>query len=372
MKQIIFVLTGVFSSTAFAYQPAWQPATDCRANIAAVTCHVSPMSDIDMKDGGVNRPCKGDEQMYVEQIQRAYDEIPAKVQQAFCHMRKIFIEEQFYATAYTSLYTEFYEENGKKYAIANGFVMGMNVQNLFALPYDMTEWMNRKEQTIFGRRMDEPLLIGQVPQFTYVYSGFQSDFKLVDVMTHEIGHMMDMANQLNQIDYMYCMDQTGKWKSGCQPPVQGAWAMISWKSDGSYRAEDSAFGGKPPCYYGCDAKDLLDLAQAVPLYQSWIDSNAWISPYAANNVMDDLAESFTFYSYQDDVKAGRRNVDLTLTFPDGKTDSMMELAKRGHLQAKFDYMRLFYNMEWKYDFEMKPEPVPPSGRVLVPIIPCDL
>lgn len=372
MKYLTLVLLFTLQAKATLNSQTWKPATDCRANIAAVLCRVNPSTEEEMKQGGVTRACLGGEEVYVQSIERVYDEMDPKVQRVFCSIRRIFVEEQFVATAYASMWPEEVEMDGKKSWIVNGLVVGLSKQKLFVENYDISEWMNRKEQTIFGRKMSDDLLPELVPQFTVVNGGYNADFKLLEVFTHEIGHLMDFTNDLNQAEFMQCIDRDGNWIPGCQPTVMGAFPSISWKSDGTHRAEDLTFDGKLPCYYGCPEEDLHDINQAVRLYRGYVDSRAWVTPYAMNNSMDDWAETFTYFNLFNDVRRRGKAADVKITFPDGTSDSLFENVGKGHIHAKMDFARLFFASEWVYDMPKLPTPMPPSGAMRVRRIPCDL
>jgi hypothetical protein len=350
-KSILCALSMISIYSNAEGQSTWQPATDCRENIRATVCVVkAPSSVLDYFE----RPCQPGGEVYAEQLQAAYDYLPPKIQKIYCHTRKIWIEEEMYATGMASEYWEkFKAPDGKDYYMNNGLILSLSKVKVFDTQTDLGVWLTHKEQTAFGLKMTDPIS-PLMPVFKADYTGFKARAMLIDLLMHEGGHFVDFANKVNRADFMKCLDQNGQWIPDCQPPMQGAWLSLSWEYDGTIRAADSVFGGKSLCYYGpehgCKPEQMQDLNQATPLYRQFFDANSFASPYSVANPSEDFAESFLFYQTARYLRNGTTDVDWSVTFADqpDKPVSFFDRLPFGRLDAKMDYLRIFEDGEWKY------------------------
>src|ERR1035437_9877657 len=80
---------------------AIQDISQCRAQIALAVCLVDPPKD-PTKDG-IDRPCLPGGEAYVVPFEALFDRFPLHLQRVFCSLDKIFIEKEFFATAYARL-----------------------------------------------------------------------------------------------------------------------------------------------------------------------------------------------------------------------------------------------------------------------------
>lgn len=353
MKKLILAALSLIPFISFAEgQATWQPATDCRENIRAVVCVVKPpMGPKDYFD----RACQGGEAAYAEQLQKAWDYLPPKMQQIYCHTRKIWVEQEMTATGMASQYYEKVKlADGKDYYTNNGLILSLSKVKVFDTEMDIGLWLTHKEQTAFGLGMTDPIS-PLMPVFQAVYTGFSARGMLIDLLMHEGGHFLDFANEVNRFDYKKCMDQNGAWIPDCVPPGQGVWQSLSWDTTGGIRADDSVFGGKPPCYYGadngCKPEEMLNLNDATAIYRQFFDSNAWVSPYAVAGPFEDFAESILFYQGEKYLRNSVTNVEWSVSFAD-KPDQVLSFFDRlglGRVDAKMEYQRAFDMMPWAYD-----------------------
>jgi hypothetical protein len=339
---VIFTIL-VLSSFAGATPRSWSPAKDCRANIRAVTCRVAPLSEGQENDPRTLRRCLGGETPFVIELQKVHDELPPKLRKMFCHLRKIYIEEEFYASAYASRFTEvFRDKNNVERVRLNGNVLGLSRQKVFQSDYSLSEWLNRKEQTLFGLKMDDPLS-NEIPQLDYQYIGTKANPLLIDIVIHEFGHLLDWAQRV--VKYQIpnsekCMEDDTE-SAECKPRLTGLWASIGWSPDGTIRPEDRYFGDYVPCYYDCPAEQKLHVSQAVPMYQAFIAKGSFVSVYASVDAAEDFAETFLFYI---------SGFFPSIRFP-GESDgtSLYSFNLQDRVNAKLNFMALFDAAKWKYE-----------------------
>lgn len=350
----ILAVLSIAMSPALAVQP-WQPAQDCRANIRAVTCRVAGGDDARQRDPRIARPCLGGEEIYVLELTKVYDELPPKLRKAFCSLRKIYIEEEFSATGYSAIFPEVIRNpEGKDMVQFFGNVLGLSKHKIFTSKYSLSEWTNRKEQTIFGRKMEDPLLPA-IPQFDISYVGVKANPLLIEVVVHEFGHMLEAAQNFITFEPSLeekCEDPANDARPECLPKIGGLWSSISWLPDGNIRPEDRYFGTTAPCFYDCEEKHKLKPEMAVAFYRALIAANSFVSAYASSDPFEDFAESFSRYiaeTYFFPENDGEKYFFTSVKFPDDQDPiNLNSMKNRGRIHAKMNFMTMFDAMPWKY------------------------
>lgn len=354
---IIFAVSAL-SSMAWANPRSWSPAKDCRANIRAVTCRVAPTPLEKEKDPRIIRPCLGGEAPFVSELQKVHDDLPPKLRKMFCYLRKIYIEEDFYASAYASRFAEtFRDENNVQRVRLNGNVLGLSRTKAFDRNYSLSEWLNRKEQTLFGLKMDDPLS-PEIPQLDYQFIGVKARPLLIDLVVHEFGHLLDLAQnivtQQSPVDE-YCMEDDAVDKPECRPRLTGLWASIGWSPDGTIRPEDRYFGDYQPCYYDCAAEKLLHVSQAVSMYRAFLAKSSFVSTYASVDASEDFAETFLFYisgNYFSPANSDTKYFYSSIRFPgESEGTNLNSIKAQGRVNAKLNFMTMFDAIKWKYEPE---------------------
>jgi hypothetical protein len=340
---LLFTVLALTSLRAFA----WTVPQDCRANIRAAVCRVAPLTKEQENNPAFERPCLGGEGTYAAELEKVHDELPPKLQKMFCHLRRIYVEEDFYATGYASRFAEVFRDGeGKERVRFNGNVLGLSRQKVFETRYGLSEWINRKEQTLFGRKMEEPLLPAVIPQLEMDYAGVKARPMLIDVVVHEFGHMLDSAQRFNSYEISGDLEAA--------PRLSGLWASVSWNPDGSIRAEDRYFGDRRPCYYGCEGDKLWPLEKAAEIYREFIRAASFVSIYASVDTHEDFAESFLYYiseNYLSPKGDDAKYFYSAVKFPN-EDPLNLNGRDRGRIRAKMNFMAMFDAMPWKYE----PEP----------------
>lgn len=360
LKSLTILATLAFycllGGTASAQQTGWQPATDCRANIRSVTCRVNPLTEAEAKDPRNEPVCLGGEAEYSAELELVYDELPAKLQKMFCHLRKIYIEEEFYATAYANEFREvFKDEEGKEMVRFNGNILGLNRKKIFDSKYSLQEWIDRKAQVIFGRKTEDPLL-PEMPSFRFDFVGLKSNRLLMYVVIHEFGHLLDFANEVVSLrfdSFADCAQTMNANSPECNLQYAGLWSSTSWLPDGSIRPEDRYYADFRPCFYNCSPDQALDPKHAVDFYRSFAAKRSFVSTYASVNPMEDFAETFTTYmarTYLTDLESNQQKYLLATVNLPGEEPIFINWLE-GRLWAKDNFMSMFDNIPWKYQRE---------------------
>ncbi|MGE4131284.1 MAG: hypothetical protein AB7F86_06575 [Bdellovibrionales bacterium] len=324
---------------------AWQPATDCRANIKVATCRVNPFVN-DKEEDHDQRPCLGGEEKYVQQIENAYDLMPKKVQQVFCGLRRIYIEESFYATGYASYISELKtDSSGREVWQANGLVIGLNKARVFENGWTLSEWYTRKEMTLFGLQMTDPIPPG-FPNFQVSIQFLTSRLGnplLYSTLVHEVGHLVDMMLDIVKRDPTGCLNSQGSFKSGCKPDYSGIWTSLSWSPQGKVLPEYQTPHLEAPCYYNC-TKQNRPLASAKDFYFEIADKGQFVSPYAAVNPREDFADTFHNFFLEDGRY--RQNDLYYLMVSDPGQGESISFRLRGKGLYKFEFLGYIAETPW--------------------------
>lgn len=241
-----------------------------------------------LDENPLDRKCLGGESLYQKDFETIYDSLDPISQGAFCSVRRIFIEREFFATAYASLMWS--KDNDGTNEKIPGAIIGVRKTLLGRRP-EYAPWASWKEQQNFAHvaEMESPL----------PYPRFQTSTNLPLLeyaLTHEVGHLLDFANKLNKesatVDCPYeNITSDEDYYQQCKPEFnEGTWGRIDWVNSVQIQpAKDFDLRSKL-CYYDCDT--LLNPEQdAVTLYTGFSKSS-FATTYGATNVADDFAEAW--------------------------------------------------------------------------------
>lgn len=224
-------------------------AVDCRPQIRAAICRVAGQL------AGAERPCLGGEENFVARIEAVHDELPEKLRNMFCYVRRIYLEEDATSSAYSL-------------ASPSGHVIGLNLKNLMN-GEGLNDWLKRKEQTAFGFSFEDRA--APIPGITWSLRAGRAPAVLLYVFLHEFGHLIETVNNLEEL-----------------------WAGLGWLKNGRIKNADQ-FAPSKPCYYGCLPQETWHPSEAVAIYQKFVRGKAFVSPYASVDSHEDFAETFFFY-----------------------------------------------------------------------------
>lgn len=258
----------------------WVRPTDCRANIKKIICEVEPQ-----KEPFEERACLGGETKYIPIFVQIYDSLDPINQKMFCSLRIIYVERNFFATAYAS--TVYKKENTGRIIQLPGTILGIRKAYLDLAPPFAT-WATWKDQlnfTAIKTDLDLPLTF---PRFT---AGPRNPSFLKDVVIHEFGHMFDFANGLDavQLDDENC----GAANDSENCPyhfVEKSWGSLAWKNFNTIKPEYDFFNRDRLCFYRCTTH-MNPETDVVPFYQG-LGHSVFVSTYAASHPMEDWAEAW--------------------------------------------------------------------------------
>lgn len=292
----------------------------CRARIEKLLCLVDPAPEGASEKP---RPCVFGEDLSsgARALEKIYDAYPLALKRIFCDLNRIYVEREFYGTAYAGT-----DPSGEQ------VIMGIRASLLLAQPIPhMTHWITWKEQLSFGGRQDsyetrddlvKVVVNSQLPNEANDFLHF--------VIAHEIGHLLDFRYHVN--DFVCPADTDSS--SACTPKA-GSWSALSWKAFyPQYKPTDedpwglsyyepnkeASFAHRDQlCFYGC--KPGHGSPELAPELYKELERSSLLTTYSATNAYDDFAEALAFYvstqaapwSYQVILTSGE-NYDLAQKF----------------------------------------------------------
>lgn len=227
----------------------------CKADFSQKTCLTDPLVD-----QWQPRKCLPNNSRYVKALADITDLLNPETQKAFCALAVIYIEQDIESIAYAGM-----TENRRP-------IMGIKKEMLESeVPASVVfSW---KEQKAFG--IQKPLF--QVdplaPALNMTLTG--PHVVLRYVITHEMGHVMDFAND-----------------------ADADWSKISWSFDQPKDLNRFPLWNQL-CFYNCGHNDHIPLAQMNAFYDQLYNSS-FVTTYSAVNSSEDFAESFAFYLLSQD------------------------------------------------------------------------
>jgi hypothetical protein len=301
-------------------------SSDCRQNIEKVICLVDPMVQGQESN---DRPCLAGAEKYVRPFQDLFDRFPRHLQKMFCSLDKIFIEKNFYASAYATLIVD-----------ANDKPIGGGIgirQDFLDNRIGLNHWSSWKEQLNFG---GDPLTYDVNKTLQRVHSslpGF-SNF-LYFVVAHEFGHLFDFANSLNRFDD--CNFNNGQITGTCTA-AKGSWTALSWKTIKNDPIDGDDFPLRSSlCFYGCNGH-AINPSQMGELYSSLFATN-FISVYGAQNMMEDLADTHAYYTVHKYLRP-----HYSIELQNGQSFNFMKRIESSELKPKVDFWEAFLSNDPKY------------------------
>lgn len=287
--------------------------SDCRDRIQKLVCLANPVESGN-PDDGYNRPCLNGSEQYAIHFERHFDRSHELIQKMYCHLTKIFIEQNSEGTAYAGPVMD----AGNKMI---GALFGIRKEILGAnLSFD--SWLSWKEETTFGGGT-----ISTGPRMgliEYKSNKASNDFLIDYVIAHEFGHLFDFAN-------------------GLQKRNPGSWADISWVNFGEAKPEFDFPLRDKICFYFCEGK-FLDKKDAVTMFTDLLKTN-FLSPYASRYGEEDWAESLALYLYT--VNNGLK-LEVTVS---GQTFNLTEHFYSPLMKEKRDYIEGFLKSSYIYPGE---------------------
>ncbi|WP_374027832.1 hypothetical protein ACES2J_01110 [Bdellovibrio bacteriovorus] len=330
MKALIYLILLLFVGTSQAY--AWEAfyvlkpnelrfskaagiqsqqaaPTGCRARLKEITCIVNPI-----QDPKESRRCQPGSESMAPAIERIYDVLPAKLQQTFCSMTVLFIENDTEVLGYAGVLT--WDANREP----QGSFMGIR-RTLVEQNYDATSVLGWKEQKAFGLKAPPFVHLPEGPRTSIVLPSSLS--ALHYVIVHELGHILDFANRANS-------------------PEPGSWTALSWETPEKPKDDQTFPLWSKLCFYDC--KEQLGVADMEDFYRQLAPTD-FITTYAAVSPWEDFAESLTFH-----VMAEHADFEYQIQTPFATYDLK---KKWDGLGMKKIWMQDFLNRDLKYPTPLK-------------------
>jgi len=292
----------------------------CRDNIAKVICLVEPTPKDKDPD---QRECLTGGEIYAIYFERLYDNYPPALQKMFCSLKKIYIEKEFFGTAYAG---GSYDQNYKM----DGAILGIR-QSVLDQNLNHSDWASWKEQLSFGGVTDSYTVTPDLPQIQTT-SETNPDTFLYFLIAHEFGHLFDFANEINKAKN--CSEPQNDDDFPICEMEEGGWGAISWHTDVNPKSSNEFPLRSSLCFYRCDGKPLSKLE--VPQVYSDLSKTDFISMYAATGPYDDFADSIAYF-----LIAQNLNADYLINKKKKKTYDVMAKLRSPLFSKKFNYIENF-------------------------------
>ena len=288
LRHITFFL--LLCSVIPGFAMAIQSQELCHQKIRQMVCLVDP--PYNEKDRyKLGRPCLPGGEEYAQQIIEQYDMYPDIVQKVLCSLRTIYIETSFDKNAWAEI------EDGNPDLCMIGLTQEEMDGHINLLNYN--SWFEQQTFGGTGKNVPSPNLPMMI--------AMPEDKNDLDYLTyellHEIGHVVDIQNHLNQVE---CPpDDSTKCKA-----KPGSWTALSWINVGTPKLENDFPERQEICLNGCKGK-FIPMDRAKQTYKSIFD-HGFISQLASLNAEDDWAEAFTIY-----ISAKYMDIHYKIVLPDG-------------------------------------------------------
>lgn len=294
---------------------------DCRAHIQNIVCLVDPMKE---GEDSAARPCLADGENYALYFENIYDHAIPTLQKMFCSLSKIYIEKQFYGSAYAGT---LHSPDGEISSVIIGVRKSILDQNL-----ELQRWASWKEQLSFGGDASSAYNVSSDLPTIQTPSQLPINNFLYFAIVHEFGHIFDFANQVNQ--FTNCPDIDNKADSECAA-VPDSWSSLSWKNYDETNSQNDFAKRANLCFYSCAQTTPLMAADVPLIYQGLANSN-FISTYAATNPWDDFADSLGYFIVDQQLKSS-----YIIDTNQGERYDMIEKLHSEKFATKYNYLRDF-------------------------------
>jgi len=286
---------------------------DCRKKIKTILCLVDKAKP---EQGSNERECLPGGEIYASHFESLFDNYPKPLQKIFCSLNIIYIEKQFFGTAYAGTVVD---NNGN----LDGAMMGIR-KSVLDENLHLTQWASWKEQLSFGGKKNDYQVSSDLPLISTTTTKKVNDF-LYFLVAHEFGHIFDFSNNLNE--FINCgADSADK----CDHPKPGSWSELSWASSKVALGKDDFYQRVGLCFYGC--QDTFILQEDISQLYSELYSSTFISTYAATNPWDDFAESLAYIAMEKYLKP------RYMIAYDGETFDVMAKLRRANFSDKYTFI----------------------------------
>ncbi len=255
---------------------------DCRSNIEKVVCLVDPVKD--EKNLGDNqqlmkRKCLEGSRNYASYFEKVYDNYPVVLQKVFCSLDRIFIEKEFFGTAFAGVIKN---EKGEIVGAKMGIRQSVLHENL-----ELTQWASWKEQLSFGGVKNNYTVQKDLPHVETMATQKVNSF-LYFVIAHEFGHILDFTNNLNEVVGDDRKDQIDL------PMKEGSFGHLSFETTAKPWPAYNFSSREKLCFYLCK-EEHIKKEETAQLYEELYFNTPFLSTYSAIQPWDDFADSLAYF-----------------------------------------------------------------------------
>ena len=255
--------------------------------------------------------CAADSSKYVPALMNIYSEMPEKMRLSLCTLDRVFISDGIQSTAFASSVTD---SMGR----TTGGYVGMRKGTFLSQPKS-SQIVTWKEQLAFGGSTqflaNDPKLVQL--DYDLKMSTLKSD-GLFYVLMHELGHLIDFNNNINN-----------------RMGMQTAWSRLSWSNGAP--SPDATFAMQEDfCYYNCTT--YLNARDAKEIYTS-LSKSAFVTTYAAFSPYEDFAENWAWHMME-----MSKSPNYTITIPgEGTIDMNQSFKSNAKVQKKQAFVDQLWN-----------------------------
>ncbi|MEL6288900.1 MAG: hypothetical protein AAFQ42_07140 [Pseudomonadota bacterium] len=235
----------------------------CRRRIAQATCLVSPGPSV-FTNAGYRRNCRPGSARFTGELLRLYELYPPVMKREMCRLRRIFIEDKFWASGY---------------ALTSRPGIGIH-RRFFDDATPLADWLTWKERRVVAvRDLDAQLRGGEV----------------IALPTVDVLPSPRELDPLTAADYIVAHELAHRIALYRLPVRSGAFALRNWRGN-PRRASPRALPKDwiAPCFYRCGREQSAGLPLSeLPIAYERLSRVPFISLYATRNPQEDMAESIT-------------------------------------------------------------------------------
>ena len=299
---------------------------DCEKSLSQAVCETDASTqDIQVNLTGVQ--CSANSKNYLPTLMKIVGEMPERLRPSICSVYRLFISDNIPSTAFASPILN--SATGRM----QGAYIGSRKSTFLQQP-SISALATWKEQLVFG---GSEQFLSNDPQLVQLDYGLKTSMSgrdgLFYVLVHELGHLIDFNNTINQTD---CGNGLNSRNSECRP-LAGTWGTMSWEKTSTPLAGFEYYMREFFCFYDCDSH--VDIKNATSIYQS-MQQSAFLTSYSGVNPMEDFAEFWAWY-----VMIHYKDPHFKITVPGGaEIDMNLAFTQNPKIMRKLEYIDRLWNL----------------------------
>ena len=298
---------------------------DCEQSLGQAVCETDASSD-EIQSNLLGVQCSSNSKQYLPTLMKIVREMPERIRPSICSVYRLFISDNIASTAYASPILS--SITGE----IQGAYIGSRKSTFLRQPsiQALATW---KEQLVFGGSQN---FLSYDPRLVQISYGLKTTVvdndALFYVLVHELGHLIDFKNSINQTD---CGDGLHSRDSECRP-LPDSWGALSWEKSGAPLSGYEYYMREFFCFYGCNSH--VDMKNATSIYQS-MQQSAFLTSYSGVNPMEDFAEFWAWY-----VMIHNKDPHFKISVPgESEIDMNIAFTQNPKIMRKLDYIDRLWN-----------------------------